>query len=140
MFLKEGVAGSDQQEISEMKVRTGFVSNSSTSSYVLVVPKKNFEKVLKNSNELTKELIKKLRIHKFQKAFGKELCVLNWLEGNMNISELIDDTSFVRKFVKDMKEDDIDEFELIFETFDDFVQNLKKDKNNYIETDQEING
>lgn len=120
-----------------MKVRTGFVSNSSTSSYVLVVPKKNFEKVLKNSNELTKELIKKLGIHKFKKAFGKELCVLYWLEGNSNIVDFLDDTNFVRKFMKD---EDEDEFELIFETFDNFIQSLKKDKNNYIETDLEING
>lgn len=132
----------DQQEISEMKVRTGFVSNSSTSSYVLVVPKKNFEKVLKNSNELTKELIKKLGIHKFQKAFGKELCVLCWLEGNSNIVDFLDgDTNFVRKFMKEeCMHEDTDEFELIFETFDNFVQNLKIDKNNYIETDLEING
>lgn len=126
-----------------MKLRTNFVSNSSTSSYVLVVPKKNFEKVLKNSNELTKELIKKLGIHKFKKAFGKELCVLYWLEGNSNIVDFLDDTGFVRKFMKEeCMHEDADEFELelIFETFDNFVQNLKKDKNNYIETDLEING
>lgn len=120
-----------------MKIRTGFVSNSSTSSYVLIVTKKNFEKVLKNSDDLTKKLIQRLKTHEFQKAFGKELCVLYWSEGNFNIVDFLDDTNFVRKFMKD---EDEDEFELIFETFDNFVQNLKIDKNNYIETQTEING
>jgi hypothetical protein len=119
-----------------MKVRAGFVSNSSTSSFVLVVTKKNFDKVLKNSDDLTKDLIKRLNIHETKKAFGKELTTIVWPDGNTNILDFLDSTEFVEKHID--KEEDV--FEVIFSSFDGFIENLKKDKKNHIELEQEING
>ncbi len=43
-----------------MKIRTGFVSNSSTSSFVVITTKENHERVLKDMHPFHQEIIKTL--------------------------------------------------------------------------------
>jgi hypothetical protein len=58
-----------------MKIRTGFVSNSSSSSFVLFVSKEHYEEVKKNSDALDVEIIEHMKDEDSQTLFGKELIV-----------------------------------------------------------------
>ena len=46
--------------MTKMKIRQGFVSNSSTTSYMVIVDEKHYEKMLKKSNALTKAVMKSI--------------------------------------------------------------------------------
>ena len=62
-----------------MKIRNGFVSNSSSSSFILATTKENLDKVIGNLTEEQVELFEKMKSHivsrKELEAFGKTLTV-----------------------------------------------------------------
>jgi hypothetical protein len=63
-----------------MKTRTGFVSNSSTSSYLLIVPIATHESVMSEFGEYEKEVIDYVSAP--QKVLGQNCMVAGWVSGN----------------------------------------------------------
>ena len=69
-----------------MKIRSGFVSNSSSSSYVLIVPKEAYEEVYAASDPYTQEIID--YIHEDEcLVLGQPCHILSWFSGNRNTFE-----------------------------------------------------
>ena len=69
-----------------MKIRSGFVSNSSSSSYLLIVPKETHEEVYPLLNPYCQETINYI-IEGPLTILGQECYVLNWWSGNINTFE-----------------------------------------------------
>jgi hypothetical protein len=65
----------------DMKIRQGFVSNSSSSSFVLIMKKDDYEESLKTLNKLEKIAIDHLG-YQSKKAFGHDLIVIGCCTGN----------------------------------------------------------
>lgn len=59
-----------------MKIRTGFVSNSSSSSFCLIVKKSDYDSVFEGMSSLEKEIIDYVK-PKQLKAFGLDLVKIN---------------------------------------------------------------
>lgn len=73
-----------------MKTRQGLVSNSSTSSFVCLLPKTIHEEILNEYNELHPELFKKFINHIVEKVdkFGKNMVTFSYIRdigGNMDM-------------------------------------------------------
>jgi len=56
-----------------MKLRSGFVSNSSTSSFVLVTSVENHERILQQCTEYEKDVIKAMTMTREHKLFGRDI-------------------------------------------------------------------
>jgi hypothetical protein len=69
-----------------MKIRTGFVSNSSSSSFVLFVLKDDYDKVVKSLSKLEKDILSYTNPQNI-KAFGKQLVKLGYVSGNYSTYE-----------------------------------------------------
>jgi hypothetical protein len=68
-----------------MKIRNGFVSNSSSSSFLLVTTKTNYDKVLEelSLSEEEQELLKDCDdLFGTKKVFGQDLITISYVEGN----------------------------------------------------------
>ena len=115
-----------------MKTRLSFVSNSSSTSYVVTTTKKNFDKVLKKSNEVTKLVIESLKKNKYviseKHVFGKDLVVLEYSSGDYNGEDF--SSIDLSAFEEDEKLDDLDPLSVLMS----FVEELSKDKKNFIES------
>jgi hypothetical protein len=89
-----------------MKIRNGFVSNSSSSSFVIVSSKENFDKIYNDADENVKALIDEIRITE-RSICDNDMIVLGW----MNI---MDNSPW----------DDYDDYVLV----DNFLSKLKINK------------
>lgn len=58
-----------------MKVRMGFVSNSSSSSFVIVTSVENHERVIKQLNDLEKAVVNAMMYKRSGTFFGREIMV-----------------------------------------------------------------
>jgi len=71
-----------------MKVRSGFVSNSSTSSYILIVPIDLHEKLTETMGDYEKRVIG--YIAEVDTILGQECMVLSWFSGNVDTFDYAD--------------------------------------------------
>lgn len=69
-----------------MKIRNGFVSNSSSSSFMIALKEEDFNEIYKGLSPLEKELVDHLGTEE-KKAFGINLRVLSGMEGNYSSFE-----------------------------------------------------
>ena len=71
-----------------MKIRTGFVSNSSTSSFILVLRETKYAELIAKEHPTIKYIAEKLgRKKTFE---GQPVRVISWLEGNLNSLDELD--------------------------------------------------
>lgn len=64
-----------------MKLRLGFVTNSSSTSFVIMIKKESYEKAFKEADEFTQQVLNKLGYNS-DKAFGIDVVKLTGVEGN----------------------------------------------------------
>jgi len=64
-----------------MKIRQGFVSNSSSSSFVYIMSKSDFEDSLSKMDDYQKEVIEKLRPSE-KKFLGNDVVIISGCRGN----------------------------------------------------------
>lgn len=73
-----------------MKIRQGFVTNSSSTSYTVVIEKEYFNEIIKTFSPFVKAVCKALADGKPQKFLGKDVIVLTWGSGNNDTIEYLD--------------------------------------------------
>jgi hypothetical protein len=69
-----------------MKIRTGFVSNSSSSSFVVFLLDEDYKKVCDGLSKLEMDILSKAHPQKVN-AFGKQLVKVGYTSGNYSIFE-----------------------------------------------------
>ena len=67
-----------------MKVRNGFVSNSSSTSYNILVDKEEYQKALDQAEDFVQDLIKKLTDSKPKKLCDVDLVEIDYVTGSQN--------------------------------------------------------
>ena len=104
-----------------MKVRMGFVSNSSSSSFVLFVKESDFEKVRKDLSGLEKSMLDTVGAEKV-KAFGLNLVKISWMSGDGSVLEncTFDDVELSEEEKEKLEDEGPDSL------FDEVVEKLKK--------------
>lgn len=73
-----------------MKIRQGFVTNSSSTSYTVVIEKEYFNDLMKNFSPFVKAVCKALADGDTHKFLGKEVKVITWGSGNNDTIEYLD--------------------------------------------------
>lgn len=74
-----------------MKIRNGFVSNSSSSSFCLIVADELHEKALESlGHPYFKKVTDAMHLEHTRELFGKEVRSTVWWEGNINTFEWLD--------------------------------------------------
>lgn len=122
-----------------MKIRSGFVSNSSSSSFVIVAPKAAVDKVLGGlKNDYERAVVK--HIMKKEKFLGQSICVFSGATGNYDSWEYNFDASahdgFVSEDDEDAKDDEISPYPS--DVFDDFCDKLKKETKDVITVESDF--
>lgn len=123
-----------------MKIKFGFVSNSSTSSYIVITSKDNHNKVLQQLNKYDRlifDIFARVANLENIKKFNTEIVVLQWATGNCGTLDEVDivkiceyhniDTSII-------DEDRDNAADLIKDSYEsvlnEYVQMIKKDSEN----------
>lgn len=101
-----------------MKTRTGFVSNSSSSSYVLILKEQDFKDLLAETNGVVKSILAQLEVT--DKKFGDEenMKVICWWEGNMSSFEYIE---IDNKLIEEIADGDEDRWDTIHDCWEKFT-------------------
>lgn len=106
-----------------MKIRSGFVSNSSSSSFVVIAPKSVVDDTLHKMSTNEKAAVNWIKTE--DKLFcGKMVSIFQGVTGNYSSWEDFE-------YPEDVDEDDEDIY--ASEVFEDFTERLKKSTNDVIE-------
>jgi hypothetical protein len=120
-----------------MKIREGHVSNSSSSSFLLVVTEDVFKKALKEASPLVKDIVKYLEPEK-RRVFGKKVVIITTQDchGEGTIFNMIQNGD-VKVDVPKKEDDESGEYaddadyikrEIADNAWNDFVAKLEKNK------------
>jgi hypothetical protein len=108
-----------------MKCRNGFVSNSSSSSFVILTKAETFDMVLSKESENLKAFVKALEktgIVERSKVFGMDMAKIGYGEGNSDTFEYGPQADLLREF----STNDDDEYgEGLEEELSEFVNKLR---------------
>ena len=107
-----------------MKSREGFVSNSSTSSYIIIIPDENFEEVISELTEIQQKIVKELVND--EEVIGIKAKVLSYMSGNISSFE---DWEFSDELQKELEANEIEDEP--YETADEFGELVKKHPKGY---------
>ena len=119
-----------------MKIRQGFVSNSSSSSFIVTTTIENHERALKNLSPYVKKVLKEMKGDK-SKAFGKELISFGYYSdagGNGTFERIQEDIG--------CQEDESEDGEAFgpWEAFEAYQEEIGKDKANVLTTGADDGG
>jgi len=108
-----------------MKLRNGFVSNSSTSSYVIITTQESYDKIMTQLSELERGAVKAEFSFSKEKVCGEDRIVA---------TETIctEDLGYDWDFLPEDSECDSKEFEEAYEGLDKFVRLIGKEKDSFI--------
>lgn len=108
-----------------MKIRNGFVSNSSSSSFVLLIPKTDYEKVTKDMTPFEKEVLNQLKINEKITFMNTEMVLFEEITGR-DEGEVanLKDIDKLKKLNQSFDEDDCDD--TILDVKDKFRDKAKK--------------
>jgi hypothetical protein len=73
-----------------MKIRVGFVTNSSSTSYTVIIEKEYFNEIINKFSPFTQAVCKALADSEPHKFLGKDVIVLTWGSGNNDTIEYLD--------------------------------------------------
>ncbi len=109
-----------------MKIRNGFVSNSSSSSFMLVMNREYFSEVYNNAEEYQKQMISHLDVHE-DILNGKDMVYICGFFGN---NDSFEDFAFTCELSKEIEE--ILDNTCLWTLFDDFIKTLDSKRINDI--------
>ena len=131
-----------------MKTREGHVSNSSTSSFLLISTTTAYEKTMKEVSKQVANVASQVKKKFKNRSFGKEkLIIMNWISTDGEgwpLDQVDTETTMVRGCEHDVPEDakfcakcgmerlleeEVDAYEL----WDEFVEKLSEKKDAYVE-------
>lgn len=116
-----------------MKFRAGHVSNSSSSSFIIVIKKKDYEAVLKELDGLPKKVAQACA---WQSLGNKDfVMVANWSE--MDGSDTLDHLGFRKKLGLDIPEEDDDDnsYERFHDAWDEVRDALEEKSSLYLKNE-----
>ena len=121
-----------------MKIRTGFVSNSSSSSFIIITSKENHERVLKDLHPFYQEVIKIMSVEK--NFFGKDMVYTMNLTDRGGNSTLFGEYSSVSEIeYKGEKPEEWDEDERDFNSIHyNYVKKLKEKPEEIFEAREDL--
>ena len=117
-----------------MKVRHGFVSNSSTSSYIIIIPTDRFEEVISKMKPIQGKIVRD--IVQDEKVLGLKSKVLNYCSGNDNTLDIYELTYELQleleKEIGMTIEEDRDPFDdILYDAVDKYGDLVKKHAKGY---------
>jgi len=109
-----------------MKTRAGFVSNSSSSSYVLVLRDEDYQNLVKGTSDLARSILDHIGAEEGQLG-SEKIRVISWMDGNCDSLEYFDaKEKDIEAWIAEQKKIDCDiDYEYpsqaVYDCWEDFV-------------------